>query len=223
MEFNFREWNVPLIQEPNELMKKLKELNIKGKKITSIRCVGLCYNLSEDMVEDHAYGYYEENNIENFEELSNYENILSDTPFTRYVKIDEPIIIYFDDGDRLEIDFSEASSIKIGKNSLPENVEFSINAPNADMNIVFSNCIGKAIKGFEVIMSDKLYSDYTGSQGIPEPENESSYISMFRILLDEGVYIEFNSFVDYGEVAVYQYGKSEILWEDLKNGLKNWG
>lgn len=223
MEFNFREWNVPLIQEPNELMKKLKELNIKGKKITSIRCVGLCYNLSEDMVEDHAYRYYEENNIENFEELSNYENILSDTPFTRYVKIDEPIIIYFDDGDRLEIDFSEASSIKIGKNSLPENVEFSINAPNADMNIVFSNCIGKAIKRFEVIMSDKLYSDYTGSQGIPEPENESSYISMFRILLDEGVYIEFNSFVDYGEVAVYQYGKSEILWEDLKNGLKNWG
>ncbi len=34
MEFSFREWNLPLIQEPNKLMKKLKELNIKGKKIT---------------------------------------------------------------------------------------------------------------------------------------------------------------------------------------------
>ena len=64
MEFNFREWNVPLIQEPNELMKKLKELNIKGKKIISIRCVGLCYNLGEDRLEDKAYGYYEEITLE---------------------------------------------------------------------------------------------------------------------------------------------------------------
>lgn len=222
MEFSFNKWNVPLIQESNELMERLKELDIKGKNITSIRCVGLCYNLSEDMIEDQAYAYYEKEKIENYEELSNYENILPDTPFTRYVEIDEPIIIYFDNGDRLEIDFSEASSLKIGKNSLPENVKFSTNAPNADINIVFSNCIGKEIKGFEVIMSDELYSDYTGSQGIPEPKNQDSYISMFRILLEEDVYIEFNSFFDYGEVAVFQYGKSEILWKDLKNGIKKW-
>ncbi len=222
MEFSFNKWNVPLIQEPNELMKKLKELDVKGKKITSVRCVGLCYNLREDMIEDHAYGYYQEEKIENYEELSNYENILPDTPFTRYVEIDEPIIVYFDNGDRLEVDFSEASSLKIGKNSLPENIEFSTNAPNADMNIIFSNCIGKEVKGFEVIMSDALYSDYTGSQGIPEPENQDSYISMFRILLEKDVYIEFNSLFDYGEVAVFQYGKSEILWKDLKNGIKKW-
>ena len=222
MEFNFREWNVPLIQEPNELMKRLKELGIKGKKIKSIRCVGLCYNLSEDMIEDHAYGYYEKEKIENYEELSNYENILPDTPFTRYVEIDEPIIIYFDNGDRLEIDFSEASNVKIGKNTLPEDIDFLLNGPNADMNIVFSNCIGGTIKGFEVIMSDELYSDYTGSLGTKEPGIQSSYILQFRILLEEGAYMEFNNFYDYGEVTVYQYGKSEVLWKDLKNGIKNW-
>ena len=104
-----------------------------------------------------------------------------DTPFIRYIEIDEPIIFFFDNGDRLEVDFSEASSLKIGKNSLPENIEFSVNHPNADMNIIFSNCLQKEIKGFEVIMSDELYSDYTGSQGIPEPQNQNSYISKFRI------------------------------------------
>ena len=34
--------------------------------------------------------------------------------------------------------------------------------------------------------------------------------------------MEFNNFYDFSEVTVYQYGKSEVLWKDLKNGIKNW-
>ena len=30
MEFSFNKWNVPLIQEPNELMKKLQVLDVLG-------------------------------------------------------------------------------------------------------------------------------------------------------------------------------------------------
>lgn len=36
MEYKFNEWHVELIQEPNKLLKKLKNLNIKGKKLRKL-------------------------------------------------------------------------------------------------------------------------------------------------------------------------------------------
>lgn len=220
MNYNFEEWKVSVIHEPNELMKKLKELKLIGKKIKSIRCVGLCYNLTEDIIEDHAYGYYEKKGLENYEQLSNFDNIPLDTPFDRYVEIDEPIIIYFEDGDRLEVDYSEASYLKIGKNSLPIDIEYSTNCPNADMNIVFSNCIGSTITGFKVGMLDDIPSDNTGLRS--DFKKQDSFISGFRIYLDNCIYLEFDSWHDYGIVAVGK-GNSDttILWNELKQGLKN--
>ncbi len=223
MEYNFNKWNVPIIQEPNELMKKLKEFNLIGKKITNIRCVGLCYDLTEDDIEDEAYNYYRNKNVENLAEISTYENIPLDTLLLRSVQIDEPIIFYFDNGDRLEVDYSEASSLKIGKNSLPKNIQYGTNIPNADMNIVFSNCLNKKIIGFEVSMSDELLDDFTGSHGIQEPENQMSYISSFEIKLEDWISIKFNNFFDYGRVYIESAFESEkkITWEELKKGIKN--
>ena len=220
MDYRFAKWDVQIIQEPNELMKELKKLNLIGKKIKSIRCVGLCYNLREDIIEEKTYEYYEKRQVSKLDEISEYNNIPADTPFLRYVQIDEPIIFYFEDGDRLEIDFSEGSSLKLGKNSLPEDIEFGTNYPNIDANVIFSNCIGKEISYFEVSMSSELISEFTGSRGIEKPINQDSYISSFRIYLTEWIYIEFNSFFDYGEVAIYEeYKESQILWKDLKKGI----
>lgn len=220
MNYNFEEWNVPAIHEPNELMKKLKEMNLIGKKIKSMRCVGLCYNLTEDMIEEHVYGYYEEKGIENYEQLSNFDNIPLDTPFDRYVEIDEPIVIYFEDGDRLEVDYRDASYLKIGKNSLSLDIECSINYPNVDINIVFSNCIGTSITGFKIGMLDDIPLDNTGV--VFDTEKQDSFISGFRFYLDNGLYLEFDSWYDYGIVSVCE-GTSDttILWNELKQGLKN--
>ncbi|MDD4795876.1 MAG: hypothetical protein PHG03_04910 [Bacilli bacterium] len=113
-EYSFLDWNVELIQKPSELMQKFKSLDIKNKTITNIRCVGLCYNLREDMLEEDGYNYYETKNNKDFETLSNYSNFLLDTPFSRHAEIDEVIILELDNKERFEIDFSEASSIKIG-------------------------------------------------------------------------------------------------------------
>ena len=220
--YDFDSWDVPIIQEPEELMAKLKEFEVKGRKIEAIKCIGLCYNLTEDNIEDEAYTYYKEHGSENFEIKSNYENIPLDTPYIRCVEIDEPIIIYLDNGDRLEIDYDEASSLKIGKNTLPEDLQFGINPPNADVNSIFSNCLQKSIIGFKVEMSDELYDDFTYSHGISEPINQKSYISNFKIYLEDNLHIEFSSFYDYGEVEIYEgSNKSTILWKDLKKGIRN--
>lgn len=223
MEFDFNKWNVPLIQEPNELMQKLKELNIIGRRIVKIRCVGLCYNFTKDSIEDSAYNYYKEKNIENLQEISAYDNIPNETMFYRYVMIDGPIILYLDNGDRLEIDYSEGSSLKIGKNSLPENIECGINLPNTDMDVVFSICLEKEIKGFEVCMTDYLIDEFTASWGMPMPEKQNAYITSLKINLNDGIYLNFYSFYDYGEVEVKQRKNEDakISWEELKKGIKN--
>ena len=220
--YNFSSWDVPIIQKPEELMTKLKELEVKGRKIKAIKCIGLCYNLSEDNIEDVAYEYYKENGSEDFERKLDYKNIPLDTPYIRYVEIDEPIIIYLDNGDRLEIDYSEASSLKIGKNTLPKDLQFGINPPNADVNIIFSNCLEKSIIGYKIETSDELYDDFTGSHGISMPVNQKSYISNFKIYLEDNLYIEFSSFYDYGEVEIYEgSNNSTIIWKDLKKGIKD--
>ncbi len=109
--YDFNSWDVPIIQEPEELITKLKELDVKGRKIEAIKCIGLCYNLTEDSIENAACTYYKENGSKDFEIKSHYKNIPLDTPYIRYVEIDEPIIIYLDNGEVEIYEGSDKSTI----------------------------------------------------------------------------------------------------------------
>ena len=51
MEYHFNDWNVELIQEPNKLLERIKEFNLKGKKIKSINIIGHCYDVIENFEE----------------------------------------------------------------------------------------------------------------------------------------------------------------------------
>ena len=180
MNYRFDEWDIQAVHEPNELMQKLNEMNLIGKKIKSINCVGMCYNLTKEMIETYAYEYYEKiKSPAECEEFAKYYNIPFSTPFERNVEIDKPIIIFFEDGDRLEIDYSEARYLKIGKNSLPSDMKNS----NADMNIVFSNCIGSTVTGFDI-------------------EKQDNAISKFRINLDNDTYLKFDNYMSHYTVSV---------------------
>lgn len=216
MEFKFSNWNVDLIQEPNALMKKIKSFKLKGRKIKSIRIVGLCYGLI-DSLEEEIYiktNSQEESDIQNFKD--EYE-------FNRIIEIDEPIIIEFEDGDRFEIDFSEGSTLKIGLNSLPYDIEPGININNLDGNVIFSNCIGQKIIGTQVDVQDEfeLTYEFTGSSGSELPSDRQEYfISAFRIYLDNQLSICFKSWYDYGHVYIEKFAKIEkITWNELKNGI----
>lgn len=221
--YKFSEWNTQIIQTPQDLMLKLKKLKIKGRKIESIECLGMCYNLKDDRIEDLAYNYYSKKDTKNLKEITEYENIIENTLFIRYIEIDEPIILYLDNGDKIEIDYKDTSSLKIDKNSLPQNIRWGINPPNADINVIFSNCLKKKILGFEVVSSDELKDDFTGAQGISKPINQDSYISKFRLKLENDIYIEFSNYYDYAEITIFEdNNKSMILWRDLKKGIKKY-
>lgn len=191
-------WDVDLIQDPNLLLKKLKEFNIKNKVIKSIKIVGFSFN---------------------FDQLSHYVD--DKETFSRYVEIDSPIIIEFEDGDRFEIDYSEGSTLKVGYNSLPEELVSNI-GHNVDGDIIFSNCLGKKIYGFSIEMSDEIELDYyfTGSYGLDLSENQESYISRLKFHLTDNLYLNFTNYHDYGVVWVtdVNHHTTKIKWAELKKG-----
>lgn len=192
-------WDVDLIQNPNVLLKKIKEFNLNGRVIKSIRIVGYSFN---------------------FEQLSGYIN--DKETFSRYVEISEPIIIEFEDGSRFEIDYSEGSTLKVGFNSLPKEIVSHI-GHNVDGDIMFSNCLGKKIIGFSIEMSDEIELDYffTGSYGLDLSENQDSYISRLKIHLTDNLYLNFTNYHDYGVVWVTDvyHHTTKIQWSELKKGF----
>lgn len=201
MKYNYIKWDVEQIQDPNILLKKLKELNIKGKKIKAIRTIGYVFNF--EMIS----GTFKDSEI-----------------FNRYIEIDTPLIIEFEDHSRFEIDYSEGSTLKIGLNSLPYNIYSEATSNNVDGNIIFSNCLGKTITGYAVEMTDEfgLNWDFTGSYGIELDDNNDLYISRLKIYLTDRLAISFTNYHDYGAVWVNESNDciSLIKWGELKNGVK---
>ena len=202
MKFEFNKWDVELIQDPIRLMNKLKELNIKDKTIKNIRILGFV-----DKIGNSPY------------DIENVENDKQDN-YLRKLIIDDPVIIEFTDGDRLEIDYTEGSSIKIGLNSLPKNIVGNT-FDQVDGSIFFSNCINKKIVGFSVEMEDGEHSfDFTGSYGIELDDEQEFYIVNFRLILTECYSLLFNSHYDYGVVSALECSSvTSISKKDLLKSI----
>ena len=214
MQYRFNDLNVDLIQDPYDLLSILKAIKLKGKVIKNIKIVGHCY----DIIETFEEIVYEKLG----DEKIIVEMFKDDYEFDREIEYDDPIIFEFEDGDKFEIDYGEGSSLKLGINSLPENIECGCNNHNLDGNIMFSNIIGHKILGFEVGMQDdfELTYDFTGSYGIKEPKNQKAYISFLRIILNNGLSIYFSNDFDYGYMSVKEWNEtSKIKWKDVKKGI----
>ncbi len=205
MVFDYNKWDVELIQDPYRLMKKLKELDLKGKTIQSIRITSFVSNLCGESLHPDEYDFIKNDTKEKYD---------------RTIEIESPVIISFTNGDRLEIDFSEGSSVKIGKNSLPKDMIF-YSQDQLDGNIFFSNCIGEKLLGFAVEMEDgELDWDFTGSFGIELDDDQELFISKFRLVLSNNMSILFNSCYDYGDVTALKYGNvSKITKEELLKSI----
>ena len=205
MKFDFSKWNVKLIQNPFELMIELNRLNVKYKPIKSIRLVGYAFAL-EDIIDPY--------------DLDGNIVVFDDDEFVKYVEIDEPFIIEFEGGDCLEIDYSEGSSIKVGLNSLPKDIETNI-GKNVDGNVFFSECIGKEIIGYAVEMEDGPLDWYfTSSSDISIDYNQDLYISKFRIVLTKNLSLEFESWHDFGHVALLKYNSDmKITRKEIMESL----
>lgn len=205
MSYDFDKWNEKIIQEPNELMRKLKSLNINGKTIKNIIVLGIVSDLGNLGIYPDQIEYIKNDDLKEY---------------SRIVRIDDPVIIEFSDGNKLEVDYTDGSTIKIGMNSLPEDL-IRYCSKQIDGNIFFSNCINKEIVGFSVEMEDGEYSfDFTGAHGVELDDEQELFISNFKLILNDNTSIKFNPFYDYGEISALKYDViSKISKEELLESI----
>ena|GEM_PF-1950242 len=201
--FSWSSWSADVLQSPEEVYHVFNGLNILGKRIKTIKAVGYGYNLDEVHIEEFIYRY----SIDHGKSPKNGKGSIDPSwyddsiPFPVWMEIDEPVIIVFDNGDRLEIDFSEGSSVRISKNCIPFNIEAGINVKNFFADKLFTRCIGETLIGIEV-KRVSYPGFFTGSHGIAFQKNQNEYIENVSLLLTGGLKIIFNAFYDYGHVSL---------------------
>ena len=124
----------------------------------------------------------------------------------RWAEIDEPLLIEFEDGDILAIDYSEGSSVRIDMNTIPRDISFGTNRPTVHADKLFNDIIGKEIVAVDITTSTES-PDFTASHGLTLDE-KASYIIGFsiRCCATESYYphtsLFFTSDYDYGVVEL---------------------
>ncbi|MCQ2253164.1 MAG: hypothetical protein MJZ61_06925, partial [Bacteroidales bacterium] len=118
------------------------------------------------------------------------------------VQIDEPFILYFEDGDRLDILYSEGSTVKVSMNTLRDDLISGIN-PNIVINPddYFSEIHDRQITGIEIQRSNE-YPEFTHSHGLDLDENQDEFIERILIYLSDGYVLDLSNFYDYGYVSI---------------------
>lgn len=120
MTFGKQVWNVKETYKPQEIKEKIESFNLKGRVIKDIKAVGMDYAHGEVDVEDAVDYLFETYYPEALDDNSAYNMFIDDLPFRRYMEIDQPFIIKFDNNETFEIvadwspyyDFTHVECIK---------------------------------------------------------------------------------------------------------------
>ncbi|MBQ3404884.1 MAG: hypothetical protein IJG63_05665 [Oscillospiraceae bacterium] len=211
--FDFNSWSAPEVSDPDTLADMLSEMELEGRVIESISFIGADRFCAREWIEERAYdeqeGIFEKDRVL----LSRFENIGSYIKYMRWALIEEPMVIKFTDGDRLELDFSSASRLRISMNSLPESLKGGIEPANVDASVLFSDCIGRSVISVSVSES--------GICPLNFDEEQDSYITALDINLDNGQKLELSAFMQSGHVRQMDENGDICLisFGDLRPGL----
>ena len=179
--FDWYSWSADVFQSPAELREAFDKLNLIGKRVVDMLAIG--------RADSWASGN------------------------TRIIDMEswQPFILVFDDGNRLEIDFSEATSVRMSMNCFPHGLEDIESLPDMDNGERYiSPCVGNKIIGMDIgILDTYPYLDFTESYGMELPDDLESYIWYFDMLLDNGLKIRFEAAWDNGDVYILdEHGNS---------------
>lgn len=226
-EFSRREWTAPEFTSAAELREYLDSLNLVGRKIKELRMIGLSYMHTCEWVEESAYCHYK-NLLDDKEEigrLSDYDSIDPELPYDRYAQIDEPLLIRFEDEDRLEIICPVKGEIQVSMNHILWWIDAGTNLPNEDANVLFSDCIGQVIAGIEIYsiryerVEGKEYDELIRHESIGDDEIDEVVLRFengcgLSIMTECYDYCAVTSITNDNEEA-------QIPFRELKEGLFN--
>lgn len=220
-EFNNCEWSAPIIVAPNEMKKRIDSMSLIGRKIFDIRIFGHCFNLTRDWIEEVAYTHYEDLIEEERQAKSDYDNIYDELPYKRWVKIDTPILIRFEDGEHLEVDIPQVPELRISMNCIP----FWINDDGS--NVISKKFFAPNIGGTIIDVQLNTYlTDKDPMLHTPFDEygTKQELFKDLTIILDNNTRLIISGCVDYTHVQCCDENDEEILitFKELKEALCNW-
>lgn len=220
--FSSQEWSAPTMVSPEEIKDLIASFNLEGRIISYMRMIGHAYNLTRDWIEERAYNYISSLDKENRQNKSEYAYISPEVPYSRYVEIDEPFLIEFEDGDTFAIDTPQQPEFRMSMNCIPWGIKAGANLPNAEADILFSPCIGRRIKTIEV----KTYvTDEDPMARIPFDEQKSKRCLVSGIVLrfEDGTGLLFEGGTAFCHVAYIDQENNSglITFDQLKQALYN--
>ena len=196
--FDFWTWSAPILQTAEEVTAFVHEQKLIGRTIKDIQAVGYGYNWNYDYFYDIINAIYKKD-----------REALGSMDFPCSIEIDDPLLILFEDGDILGIDYSEGSSIRMEMNTLPWGIFLCINSKNFHANQLFRDILGSRISDI-IIASSIKPPDFTGSHGMDLAE-QPSYLHSFSFICqgsgqdDDGtnqLEFKFEAWFDYGCVSL---------------------
>lgn len=207
--FSWFSWSADVLQTPAEIRVALDAFNLTGKCISDIRAIGYGYNLQWDSIEEVIYRYAIGLSDEERSGIAPTDWYDERVPILRGAQVDEPFIITFDGGDRLEILFSGGSCVRVSKNVLPPDIRAGTLPNNFDAAQLFSPCIGEAVIGIEIKKTSKMPM-FTGSHGMGIGQDQEEYIEKVRFLLSGGKKLSFMPDFDYGWIVVTDWADKPL-------------
>lgn len=162
-----------------------------------------------------AVGYsYQHNGLDSYYEIFEAiqrgdDKALASLEFPCLLEIDDPLLIRFDDGDVLGIDFSEGSSIRMELNTLPWGVLPKHGCRNFHADRIFKMVLGRRIIDAS-ITSSLNEPEFTGSHGL-QLGKQNTYVRSFALVCVANerkaksptwVNLSFESWFDYGHVSL---------------------
>ncbi len=214
-------WSAPVIQSPEELADHIRASAIAGRRLSGIRSVGPAYNFTREWLENVAFTTAMSNTDPDkaFPPMAEY--LPDETIFNRLMLVDKPLVLEFDTGDSLAIDFSHPAEVRVAMNSIPAGVEFQYGCGNVDTGVLFSEVIGKRILGIQIGRRRTIPEDWPQPSG-EEWKTQETLIAYLMFQMEGGVGLAFEPFKEAGRVFIIGKDKKihTIRYGELKPALR---
>jgi hypothetical protein len=183
--------------------------------------VGPAYNFTREWLENAAFTAAMANTDPDkaFPPMAEY--LPDETVFNRLMLTDSPMIIKFDTGDSLGVDFSRPAEVRTALNTLPESVRVKPDCNNVDVSKLFSDIVGKRLLGIQVGRRKDIPEDWPAPRG-EDWKSQETLIAYLMFRVEGGIGLAFEPYKDTGRV--FEIGSDKkirtISYGELKAFLR---
>ena len=163
--FDIFEWEAPVYDGPEAVLRKFQSLGLIGRKFEGIYIVGAASNLTKVELEREKSTWMYRNDIDVSSAGQDSDNACAEMPMDCCVEICEPLVFVFEGGIRLELLPMYNGQMRIGVCSIPAEVREGTMHPNCEAEgILARNLVGAVIDDIGVFENKEIECSYSLNQ-----------------------------------------------------------